>query len=61
MNTPQGAAPPIASQADWESFVAELPNLISRLVDADAFGVSDPPVSAERGIYLFSEGDRHLL
>lgn len=54
------AAPPIASQADWEGLVDGLPNLIQQLLDAAAFSASNPPVSSERGIYLFSEGNRHL-
>jgi hypothetical protein len=54
------AAPPVASQADWEALVADLPDLISQLVDAEAFGAANPPVSSKRGIYLFSEGGHHL-
>jgi len=60
MTTSQTAAPPVASQADWEMLVAELPDLIRRLLAAEAFGAAQPPTSDERGIYLFSEGNRHL-
>lgn len=60
MMTLQSAAPPVASQADWEGLIAELPDLIPRLLAAEAFGAAKPPTSDERGIYLFSEGDRHL-
>ena len=54
------AAPPVASQDDWEALVAELPALVSHLLAADTSGATKPPTSAERGIYLFSEGHRHL-
>lgn len=60
MMTSQSAAPPVASRADWERLVAELPDLIPRLLAAEAFGAAKPPTSDERGVYLFSEGDRHL-
>lgn len=58
--TSLGAAPPVASQDDWDALITELPGLISQLLAAEASGAAKPPTSDERGIYLFSEGDRHL-
>src|SRR4051794_6971971 len=60
MSSSLPAASPIDSQESWDLFQAQLPELRLRLVDSEVFNHEKPPPGTGRGIYLFSEGERHL-
>ena len=50
----------VASQVAWDELNAQLPILVEQLLEAQPFNASSPPKHQGRGIYLFSEGSRHL-
>lgn len=53
-------APPVASEAEFAAVVEWLPHLIEDPLASPVYNIDDRPPATSRGIYLFSEGDRHM-
>jgi hypothetical protein len=53
-------APAVDTPRAWEQLVSELPGMLEQLLGSTVYGFEVRPPSDQRGIYLFSMGERHF-